>query len=202
MADFTQGSVVTLLSHQAVTHPATLVGSANSVATYISATIWIQIGRVEATAPAGDGIIAKIQGNPESSGNEDWQDLVTFQSNTTAADDQLLSGAEAQGSTSLGMSDTTGFAVGDYCYVQDASVVADGEWVEVHEVVTNTSLEIFDGLANAKDSADTVYNEADRFKASIDCSGLARIRVVIRHEEATGPNIHVISKMLPVTDFE
>lgn len=200
MADYTQAAVDTLLAHQAITHPDTIVGSAFSVATNLFATAWIQIGRVETTTPVE--ITIKIQGTPEAAGNEDWQDIIVWETNITAADNETLSGAEAPGSTSLGVAATAGFEVGQYIYIQDTGTLADSEWAEIHEVVANTSLEILDGLTNAKDNADIVYNEAERFKLQIDCSGLSRVRAVIVNEAATGPNIHVIGKLLRVTAFE
>ena len=200
MADYTQAAVDVLLAHQAITHPGTVVGTAVSVATNLFATAWVQVGRVETVVPVK--ITFKIQGTPEAVGNEDWQDLAKWQSNLIAADNETLSGDEAAGTTVLVVAATAGFAAEQYIYIEDTGVVADGEWGEVQEIVTNTSIDILDGLANAKDGADIIYNEAERFKIEINCGGLSRVRAVIIHEAATGPNIHVIGKLLRVTAIE
>lgn len=200
MADYTQAAVDTLLTHQAITHPGTVVGTAVSVATNLFASAWVQVGRVETVTPVQ--ITIKIQATPEGADNEDWQDLIVWRTNTTGADNETLSGVEAVGATVLNVAATAGFEAEQYIYIQDTGVVTDGEWAEVQEIVTNTSIDILDGLKNAKDGADIIYNEAERFKININCAALSRVRAVVIHEAATGPNIHVIGKLLRVTAIE
>jgi len=200
MADFTQ-SQVTLISHQALTHPGSIVGSAQSVASYISAVVSIWHANVETVANA-EGVRYKIQGSPMSSGNEDWTDLFEWITGTTSAETETLTATEPQAETDLAVAATANFEVGDVVYVQDTGTLADSEWGEVEEVVSNVSVNLLDGLANAKDSSDVLWDQAERIAVEINCAGLSRIRVVVVHRAATGSDVHCRVETLFATDLE
>lgn len=200
MADITQADH-TFLSHQALTHPNMLEGTAYACATGLSGVVTVKVANVETTANA-DGARVWIQGSLATSGDDAWFDLLTPEGGTTAAETEAMTATEPVGETVLACASTTNLVVGDWIYVQDASVVADGEWHKIVHVVTNTSITIAYGLANEKDSSDFIWTEADVFTALINCEGLKRVNVLVVHEAATGSNLHVLAEGVFATDIE
>lgn len=184
---------VDVLAHQAATHPTTIVGSAIDARTLRAAILHLYHGYVEAAADTNPGKF-KVQVRPDAgngSVNEHWITVAEFTAKGTTPDDETLSGSESVGATVLEVASTTGFAVEDQLYIQDTSVVADGEWAELRTLVTNTSITIIDGLTNAKDNADKIFNDASKFICGLDLNGIESYRVLWVHEGATGANGHV-----------
>jgi len=202
MADFTQ-SKSTIISHQALTHPGAIEGTAADVASYLSGTVTVKIGSVETTANA-TGVMVWVQGSFDASGDDAWFDLATFRGSTVVPETEALNGGgEPQGETVIAVASTANLLVEDVIYIQDAGVVADGEWHKIVKVTTNTSITIDYGLAVAKDDSDFIWTEADIFTCHIqDLGGLSRVNVYVVHEAATGANIHVLAEGLFATDIE
>ena len=189
--DKTPDSVV--LAHQAATHPTTIVGSAISALTKRAVTIFMYHGYVEAAADTNPGKF-KVQVRPNAGGgsvNEDWQTVAEFTAKGTTPDTEAMTATEPQGETTLAVADTTGFVAEDQLYIQDTTTVADSEWAECQEIVTNTSILLIDGLTNAKDSSDVIWNDASKFMCSLDLGTIESFRVIWSHEGATGANGHV-----------
>lgn len=190
----TQGTAV--LAHQAVTHPDTVKGSAQDVSTKLAATIYCYHASVEAAANTNPGSFL-IQTSPSASGDEDWVTQVKLDATISTADTEAMTATEPVGETVLAVASTTGFVAGDTLYIQDASVVADGEWAKCQEIVTNVSINLIDGLTTQKDSADFIWNDADAFPGvQLDLTAVGRLRVVFQHEGATGANVHVKAIMV------
>lgn len=200
MSDITQSATQTIIAHAALTHPNMVEGTPVAVATYLSGVITIKIANVETTANA-TGVMVWIQGSFETTGDDAWFDLVTFDGSTTAAETEAMTATEPVAETVLACASTANLTVGDWIYVQDASVVGDGEWHKIVSVNTNTSITIAYGLANQKDSSDFIWTEADVFTAQINCEGLKRVNVLVVHESATGANLHVLAEGIFATDI-
>ena len=203
MADFTQAKS-TIISHQAVTNPASVEGTAVSVAASISGLIICRHAYVESVDSTDDTPVFDVMGSVDASGDEGWFKIVSFKCVDTTATiiTEAMTATEPTAETSLACASTTGFNSGDEIYVQDASVVTDGEWHLIESVVANTSVEIFYGLTTGKDSADVMWGHAQTFRISLDLSGLSRVNVVYRNEFATGTNTHVLVELLQSTDIE
>jgi type IV secretory pathway VirB3-like protein len=201
MADYTQSATQTIIAHSALTHPAMLEGTPVAVATFLSGVITVKVANVEVTANA-TGVMVWIQGSFETTGDDAWFDLITFTGTTTAAETEAMTATEPVAETSIACASTTNLVVGDWIYLQDASVVADGEWHKIVKVVTNTSITIDYGLAVQKDSSDFIWTEADVWTAHINCEGLKRVNVLVVHEAATGSNLHVLAEGVFATDIE
>lgn len=201
MAAFTQGSTTTFISHQSLTHPGNVEGTPYACAGNLEGVIVVKVANVETTANA-TGVSVLIQGSLETSGDDQWFTLKEFVGNTDAAETEALTATEPVGEQTLAMASTTNLEVGDQVYVQDASVVADGEWHKIIGVVANTSIDIDYGLTVAKDSSDFVFDAAQIFVFAIDCAGLKRVNVYVVHEAATGSNIHVEATGVFATAFE
>lgn len=193
---------VTVLSHQAVTHPVTVVGSAIDCRTKRSVTIFLYHAYVEAAADTDFGKFL-IQVRPdtgEGAATEHWASVVELGAKnplTPFAATRALSGTEGIGDTSLAVSATTGFAAGDLIYIQDTGTLADSEWNRLKTLVANTNLQLLDGLTNAKDSADVIWGSASKFVVTLSLESIESFRVVWQHEGATGANGHI--KALAVT---
>lgn len=183
---------IVLLTHQAITHPNTAKGIELDVTTAVEATVVCYHASVEATANTNPGTF-RVMTNPFASGDDGWALHTPFTANTGTAATEALSGTEAIGQTVLEVASTTGFTAPGDVYVQDAGTVGDGEWHRLINVVTNTSLDIRDGLVAAKDSADIVWHNANVFPCDVSCLGKARLRVDFEHLGATGANVHVMA---------
>ena len=131
-----------------------------------------------------------------SSGNEDWATVARFRAFSGTYSSTTIDGAESIGATLIETGVTTGFADGDVVYIRDSGTVADGEWGQAVEVITDTSVELWDGLTNAKDAADLIYRPAEVFTCQLDLTAVGRVRVVFHHEGTTGADVHVKAMMV------
>lgn len=186
---------IELLTHQAVTHPATVVGSAQDVSEVLSATLLLFHASVEASANTNPGKFL-VQVSGASEGNEDWITVYEFQATISTADTEAMTATEPAGETALAVAATAGFIANDILYIQDAGVVIDGEWGRCREIVTDTTIDLVDGLNKGKDSSDVIWNDADLFVCAIDVSAIGRLRIVFQHEGAAGVNCHVKGLMI------
>lgn len=195
MADITKTERV-LLAHQAVTHPAFVAGTALDVSNFFSAKVIIYHAWIEATANDA-GVRYLIQVNPVGSSTEDWATVVEYITNGDTAATEALTATEPAAETSLACASTTGFAVHDIIYLQDTTTLAASEWARLENVVTDTSLELMDGLTTQKDSADVAWGSAEIVDFDIDLAGVSELRIVAIHRETNGSNWH--TKVLAVT---
>jgi hypothetical protein len=201
MADYTQGDVLTLLAHSEITHPGNLVGAAIACPGWLEAEISAWIANIETTANAV-GAVLVVQSSIDDAGNN-WQDVLRVSCSTTAAESEALTSAtEAIGATVLELASTTNLTVGDLIYIKAAAGVANSEWCEIAKVVTNTSIEIVDGLEVAKASGDLVYDQAQRFSVRIPLAGLRRLRALVIHQSGTGSDLRVEVTARAATAFE
>lgn len=190
---------VSVLSHQAATHPTTIVGSAIDCRTKVSALVFLYHAYVEATADTNPGRFL-VQVRPDDgagSVNEHWVTVFTGRAKGTTPDTEAMTATEPAGETSLAVASTTGFAVEDVLYIQDTGTLADSEWAICKTFVSNTNIQLIDGLTTQKDSADVIWNDASTWVVPLDLSDCESFRVVWQHEGATGANGHV--KALAIT---
>lgn len=190
---------VTVLSHQAATHPTTIVGSAIDCRTKRAAVLFLFHGYVEATADTNPGKFL-VQVRPDAGDGtvlEHWITVVELLAKGTTPDTEAMTATEPAAETVMAVASTTGFVVEDELYIQDTGTLADSEWAKLRSLVTNTSLTLVDGLTTQKDSADVIWNDASKFVVSLDLNGVESFRVVWMHEGATGANGHV--KALAIT---
>lgn len=195
MATITKTVGTDILTHQAVTHPDTVKGSAQDVSTKLAATLFLFHASVEAAANTNAGSFL-VQVSGASSGDEDWATVYNFTATVSTADTEAMTATEPATETVLAVASTTGFVAGDILYIQDTGTLANSEWARCQEIVTNTSINLIDGLTNQKDSADVIWNDADVFVCQLDLTAVSRLRVVFTHEGATGANCHVKALMV------
>ena len=195
MATITKTQGTSVLTHQAVSHPDTVKGSAQDVSTKLAATILLFHALVEATANTNAGSFY-VQVSASSSGDEDWVTVAQFTANTSTPDTEAMTATEPAAETTLAVASTTGFVAGDLLYIEDTGTVGDSEWAMCQEIVTNTSIILVDGLTNEKDSSDVIWNDANLFVCQLDLTAVGRVRVMFQHEGATGANCHVKAMMV------
>lgn len=189
-----QTAGTSVLTHQAITHPDTVKGAAQNVAGKVSATIMMFHASIEAAANTNPGqFLVQISGS--SSGDEDWATIANFAATISTADTEAMTATEPAAETVLAVASTTGFVANDVLYIQDTGTLADSEWARCQEIVSNTSINLIDGLTNQKDNADVIWNDADVFVCEVKCLSVARLRVVFQHEGAAGANCHVKALM-------
>jgi len=183
-------SYAVALAHQAVTHPATVVGSALDVSTKLAITLVMSHASVEATANTNPGKFL-VQVSGAASGNEDWATIYEFDATISTADTEAMTATEPIGETVLAVASTTGFVANDLLYIQDTGTLADSEWNRCKEIAAGTSIDLVDGLTNEKDNSDVIWNDADVFNCRLELTSVGRVRVVFQHEGATGANCHI-----------
>lgn len=190
---------VNVLTHAAATHPVTIVGSDISALTKRAVTIFLYHAYVEAAADTNPGKF-KVQIRPDAgdgSVDEHWTTVAEFVAKGTTPDTEAMTATEPIGETVLAVAATAGFVAEDLLYIQDAGTLANSEWAECQEIVTNTSIDLVDGLTAQKDSSDVIWNDASKFVCSLDLNANESYRVIWSHEGATGANGHV--KALAIT---
>lgn len=190
---------VAVLSHQAATHPTTIVGSAIDCSTKRAAVIFLYHGYVEATADTNPGkfLVQVRPDNGSGTVTEHWITVIELPTKGTTPDTEAMTATEPVAETVMACASTSGFAVEDELYIQDTGTLADSEWAKLRSIQTNTSLTLMDGLTTQKDSADVIWNDASKFVVPLDLNGIESFRVVWMHEGATGANGHV--KALAIT---
>lgn len=70
-------------------------------------------------------------------------------------------------------------------------MVTDGEWHIQQGFISNSSVELLDGLEVEKDNADVIWSNAEVRVLDLDLTVVARLRVVFVHKGAAGANVHV-----------
>lgn len=201
MADYTQTNVE-LLDKQALTHPASIVGPATSVAGYLGGIIYIYQANIETTANLAAGLdFIEIQVSPEATGNN-WASYLKLAPSTTASETEVLTATEPIGETVLACASTTNLDASDFIYLLDATGVDESEWAQIVSITANTSVTIADGLITQKVANDAIFDQASRWVIGMDFAGVSRIRIVVVHQGATGSDWHVTARMTAATAIE
>lgn len=199
LMNLTKMDGIGILDHQAVNHPGSVVGSAIDVSTLSEITILLFHGAVEAVVNTDPGIFL-IQMSGSSSGNEDWATLYTFTATISNADHEAITANEPIGEKVMTVSSISGFDELDVLYVQDTGIVIDSEWALCQKIIDTVpvkSIDLVDGLTNAKDASDIIWNDAKVWTRQIDLTTITRIRVLFVHEGFAGANCHI--KVLGIT---
>ena len=115
----------------------------------------------------------------------------------------LNGGGEAIGQTTIAVAETpvTNFDFGSTSYIEDSSVVADGEWSKVAHR-SSTVVTITDGLLTAKDDSDLIWNQAAVFSGTLALTGVSWLRMRAQGADTTGADVHYKAHMVELTDIE
>lgn len=201
MADWTKSDSADAITHQEVTHPATVLGGDIAVAADDAVSFVLRWSSIEAAANTNAGSFL-IQGSDKTSGDENWAIITEISTPTgTATKADLDSGGEAGGQTVIGVSTTTGMAAGEWIYIEDTTTAVNSEWCLVVSIVTDDTVEVVDGIANAKDNADDSWSDAQVVVVNVDVHSLQYVRVIYQAEGATGADTAVWVTYSKATDF-
>ncbi len=181
---------IELIEHQAVTHQGTVVGTAQNVSTISSITISLFHASIEDAANTNSGKFL-VQISMSESGNADWGTIYEFYATISTADFEAMTAIEPIGETVLAVALTAGFAALDKLYIQDTGTLKNSEWALCQEILTDASINLIDGLTNAKDTSDIIRNDADIWTFVLDVSSIKRIRTLFVHEGSVGADCHI-----------
>lgn len=190
---------IEIIAHQAITHPNSVVGSAIDVLDKSAIAILLFHASVQATTNTNPGVFL-IQISGSSSGNEDWVTIQEYTATISLADREVITAIEPIGETILVVSSISGFDDKDKLYIQDTGTLLDSEWALCQRIVSGppNSINLVDGLTNAKDASDVIWNDADTWIYQVDLTTITRIRVLFIHEGFAGADCHI--KVMGITE--
>ncbi len=209
MVDATQ-ALTELLPHAVLTNADTaaglsVIGTEVDVRTWFAAKIYVYHATVEELAnDPGISYTVETRWSIGTSVGEDWIPDWTWTGNTVVPQGILLNGGgEAIGQTTIAVAETpvTNFDFGSTSYIEDSSVVADGEWSKVAHR-SSTVVTITDGLLTAKDDSDLIWNQAAVFSGTLALTGVSWLRMRAQGADTTGADVHYKAHMVELTDIE
>lgn len=183
----------TLLALQAVTHPVTVVGIELDILTIIRIGFTLFHGFVEAAANTNPGKFFAQVSNA-SADNVDWATLFSFVVNSGTPDSEVMTALEPIGEKVMAVGATAGFVAEDDLFLFDIDTPANSEWNKCQEIVTNTSINLVDGLKTAKPvagSGSIIFNDTFVLPVSLDVTAWTRFRLLYIHEGTTGANGYI-----------
>ena len=195
-----------LITHQLSTNHLTdasgfIVGSAVNTLYIIRADVYLYHAFVQSTGNT-NGQKWLIQGSAATSGNGHWFPIqtVNIAFTGTPLTESLTDGPFAVGAKALDVALTLEYVAGDGVYIIDAGTLADSEWAIVDKVVTDVTVDLVDGLTNAKDSSDALWDNPQMDKVTVELEGVNRIRVLY-FNRAAGANTHIKANMTTLDSY-
>jgi hypothetical protein len=191
MSAFDKTSGVSMIDPVAITHPGYISGAELDVATKISISIDMFLGRVEATADTDPGTFYILK-NLNESGDDGWTEIYSFTPIADTAETETLNATANSGQKVITVDSTTGFSVGDKVYIQDTGAIANSEYHIIDSIDTNVSITLRENLRVTKNDDDVIWNAADWLSASnIDLSAIKRIKAIYNHRGAPAANVEI-----------
>jgi len=181
-----------------VTENTTRKGAEVDLALVYDAVLTIQFAYVIEVASTGTKIEVQISGN--SSGNEDWNTLVSFITPTGTPNKEDFNATEPATETTIAVSSTTGYDADEtrWIFVKD-NTAASSEMVQLVSHVAATSVTIQDGLTNEHTTADTLFNIAETYVVQLPFSA-NRCRVIYDSTfDVDGPSSYSYARVSKVT---
>ena len=205
MADYTQVKS-TIISHQGVTNPESIKGTAVDVRTFLDCLVVCRHAYIEALDPGGIEPTFHIMASLDQSASppaDSWFKVVSFKATDPGAAPatEAMTATEPVAEVVMAVASTTGFAAGDEIYIRDTTTEADSEWHQVDKIVANTSIDIVEGLVTQKDSADVIWGSAQAIRVAIP-GNVGHVNVYYSNEGASAPNTAVLVELLANTDIE
>lgn len=181
MADFTKtGSQI---DEWAVVSAATQrKGAEFAITDDIKVGVIVTICKVEAVAHDGGAYII-IEVSRNTSGDEDWAELVTSQINAETASTTTLDAEAAASATTVPLTATANFTIkGDRYFIKNGTI-ADSEIVRNNGYSDGVSITIIDGLTNTQQNGLSIYTSVEQFVFGIP-EEYRRGRVLINNKDA------------------
>lgn len=202
MANFTVTTVADTIAKQRLAHPGHVIGTTEVPAEgSILAKIWMYHALHEVQVNTNPGSFY-IQTRGEAV-NDQWMSVAQFTVSDGTAATIDLTATEAIGETVLAVSNSSGFAAGDYIFVDDATADTDDEWHLIAQIDSvGTDLTLAEGLVAAKASGDDAWTLAEGFYYELNLAGVFEYRVVYIHRGGTGADVALWVRFVEATDFE
>lgn len=177
---------------------ATRRGATTSINTSYAYLLYIDLAQTSETAHTGTKIT--VYGSPEISGDQNWAEITRYISTTGTAVEEPPSNSSESGPV-IEVAATAGYEADEsrWIFIEDLGTVANSEMGLLISHVSNTSITLEYAMTNAKDTADRIYNIAQRQIVSIPFG----IRRVYIHYDNTfdvdGSAVHTHSFISQVT---
>ena len=160
----------------------------------------VSIVVASSTETAHTGTKVEVQISSNTTGDEDWSTFTSAIACVGTANTQVLGGSEAIGQTVLEVASTTGYLADEtrWIFLED-NVVASSELLLLVSHVADTSVTIQDGLTNAHDTSDALFNIVDTFNIVLPMSAV-RVRIIYDNTyDADGSTVHTYSRISKTT---
>lgn len=192
-------SIASVDEWAAVSQNSVREGSISDISGCYASALHIDIALSSTTAHTGTKIEVQVSSN--TSGDEDWTTLTHFLGPTGTANNESLGGSEASGQTVLEVASTTGLYDNDetrWIFILD-DTVADSEMCYLVSHSANTSVTVQDGITNAHDASDTLYDIAENYVIQIPIE-YNRVRVMYDNTyDSDGSQVHTKCRISKVT---
>ncbi len=173
-------------------------GAVTAIDNDYATIVYIDLALSSGTAHTGTKIV--VYGSPETSGDQNWIEITNYVSITgTAVEENFDNSSETGPVLEVGL--TTGYEADEarWIFLEDNGTVANSEMGLLISFVSNTSITVEYALTNAKDTADRIYNIAQRQAVSIPF-GVRRFYIHYDNTfDVDGSAVHVHSFMSQVT---
>jgi hypothetical protein len=173
----TKTANISVLSLQQIAANAVVNSSAWDVSSYCAANLFINLGRDDTGGALTAGVIFRVQASAKDSGDDQWRDVMTFQSGVTNPESEAVSGTCNSGQKVIGAASTTNLSVEDLIFIKNTTL-ANSEFHRIKAVTANTNVTVDDDLTNAQ-TGSTVYDQAEEYVAPLDLTAIKRIRLQV-----------------------
>lgn len=172
----TQGT--SLLAWADIASAAQSIGTALDVSAKFGATVFVRLGRATGSAFTSGWPNIRIEASAQSSGNNEWVPVVTFQPAVgSSVASTTLNGAILAGATSCVVTSATNISVGDLLFLGHTTDTTKYELVRVKSV-SGTTVTFEEACTNAHDNGALVTDQAEVWLATLDLSSIGRLRAV------------------------
>ena len=173
-------------------------GGTTSINTNYANLLYIDLAQTSETAHTGTKIT--VYGSPETSGDEHWYEITRYISITGTAVEEPPANSSESGPV-IEVAATAGYEADEsrWIFIEDLGTVANSEMGLLISHVSNTSITLEYAMTNAKDTADRIYNIAQRKLISIPF-GVRRIYIHYDNTfDVDGSAVHTHSFVSSVT---
>jgi len=198
MADFTKTGFQN--DEWAVVPAATMrKGEAFDIPDDIEVAVEIAVCKVEAVAHDGEAfVVIEVSGN--TTGDEDWTELMITQINAETAAVTTLDAEAAAAATTIPLTATTNFETkGDKFFIKNGTI-ANSEIVRNNGFSSGANIIILDGLTNTQQNGVSIFTSVEQFAFTLP-SMYKRGRVLINNKDADCDIVSRI-RLSKVTDLE
>ncbi len=181
MADFTKSGAQ--IDEWAVVSAASIREGANtSIVDDVQIAIEITSAKVEAVAHDGEDLYT-VEVSSNTSGDEDWTELVSFKGTLGTADTTTLDAEATAPTSTIPLTATTNFETLNDRYFIKNGTIANSEIVRNNGFSSGVSITVLDNITNTQQSGLSIYNIVDQWVVSIPAE-FRRYRVLVYNGDA------------------